>query len=71
MQAEDLTQWVPIFRDLVIVVLAAFILVFETVITGNPNPYLVGAALTLLGAPAAIRVDALRRKSGDDTDEKR
>lgn len=70
MQPENLTLWIPIFRDIMIVLLATFILFYQTVWVTEPNPYLIGAALTLLGAPAAIRVDALRRKgNGEKNDD--
>lgn len=70
MRPEDLNQWVAIFRDVVIVLLAAFILSYETVLISNPNPLLVGAGLTLLGFPAAWRIDSMRRsrRNGDDDD---
>jgi len=62
MTPEELRQWQSIFRDLVVVVLAAFMLVYETVVAGTPNAYIIGAGLTLLGIPAAVRADTWRRK---------
>lgn len=62
MTPEALRQWQAIFRDLVIVVLAAFMLVYETVVAREPNAYIVGAGLTLLGIPPALRADSWRRK---------
>jgi hypothetical protein len=50
-------------RDVAMIIVAAFILVHETVEnTNNPDPILIGAALTLLGVPAALRADAQRRE---------
>lgn len=62
MTPEALKEWQAIFRDVVVVVLAAFMLTYETVVAETPNAYLVGAGLTLLGIPAAVRADAWRRK---------
>lgn len=70
MRPEDLNAWVTLFRDLVMVVLAAFILSYETVLISNPNPLLIGAGLSLLGVPAALRVDASRRKSQREDDDR-
>lgn len=50
-----------ILRDLVLVCLAVFMLVHETVEDSSPDPLIVGAALTLLGVPAAVRLDDRRR----------
>lgn len=74
LRPEALADWVTVFRDLVMVVLAAFILSYETVLIDNPNPLLIGAGLSLLGVPAALRVDASRRKQqkagNGDNDER-
>ena len=70
MRPEDLNEWVTLFRDIVMVVLAAFILSYETVLISEPNPLLIGAGLSLLGVPAALRVDASRRKSQRQDDDK-
>jgi hypothetical protein len=59
---EQLRTWQNIFRDVTITVLAAFMLVYETVFTQNPNPYLIGAGLTLLGIPPALRLDHRRNR---------
>lgn len=69
MTPEEIRQWQAIFRDLVITLLAAFMLVYETVWARVPDPYLIGAGLTLLATPAALRLDKIRRKkSGDEGD---
>jgi len=71
MEPEELTEWVPIVRDVVIVLLAAFLLIYGVIAIQEPTVLgiVLGAALTLLGAPAAIRVDALRRKTARREDE--
>lgn len=68
MNPDNFNAWVPIFRDFVIVLLATFILGYETVWTPDPNAYLIGAALTMLGAPAAMRVDQLRKRTNGKGD---
>lgn len=54
-------EWVRIFRDVAIVVVAGFMLVFETVFAAGPNPIIIGAGLTLLGIPPALRLDEVLR----------
>lgn len=66
MTPERFSAWQTIFRDVVITILAAFILVFETVSAAEPNAYLIGAGITLLGVPAALRLDSFRRKADRD-----
>lgn len=58
--------WQGIFRDVTITVVAAFMLIFETVVVKSPNAYIVGAGLTLLGIPPALLLDRRRRHGGDD-----
>ncbi len=70
MDPDVLGAWTSILRDFVIVVLAAFMLVYETVFV-VPNAYIVGAGLALLGVPPALRLDSRRRekkRGGDDDD---
>lgn len=64
MDPDALKAWQSIFRDVVITLVAAFMLVYETVVAPAPNPYLIGAGLTLLGIPPALRIDR-SRKNGD------
>ena len=70
-----MNEWVPIIRDLVIVILAAFLMIYGVIRVNDPTVLgiVLGAGLTLLGAPAAIRVDALRRRmnGGKDKDDER
>lgn len=62
---EAIRSWQRILRDLVIVVVGAFMLVYETVAAEVPNPYIIGAGLVTLGVPPALRYDE-RRRTGDD-----
>lgn len=57
MDLEVWRAWQRIFRDFVIVLIGAFILVFETVVAKVPNPYLIGAGLAAFGLPPAFRLD--------------
>lgn len=59
---EEYRAWIGVVRDAFIVGVGVFMLVFETAFARAPNPYLIGAGLTALGLPAAIRLD-LRKKS--------
>lgn len=69
MDPETLNQWLPVFRDFGIVTVALFLLIYEAVFT-TPNAIVIGAAGSLLAAPAAMRIDARRRKRiEDDADE--
>lgn len=62
---EIARQWVRVVRDLLIVGVGAFMLIHETVVTGDPNPYLLAGGLTALGLPPALRLDERRRKDSD------
>ncbi len=66
MDPNVLKAWQGIFRDVVITILATFMLSYETVFVGNPNAYIIGAGLTLLGIPPALRLDKLRKKPDED-----
>lgn len=65
MNAEQVRAWQGIFRDVVITLVAAFMLIFETVVAASPNVYIIGAGLTMLGIPPALRLDSLRKKGGE------
>ncbi len=71
MQPETLKAWIPLFRDIIIVLLAAFMLVFGTTWVHDPTvlAVVVGGALALLGIPAALRVDAQRRQTQERADD--
>ncbi len=68
MDPDVLAAWTSILRDFVIVFLAAFMLVYETVWV-TPNAYIVGAGLALLGVPPALRLDSRRREKKRDADD--
>lgn len=54
---DEYRIWIGITRDAILVAIGAFILIYQTVLAPNPNPYLIGAGLTALGLPSAIRLD--------------
>lgn len=62
MDLETLRAWQRIFRDFVIVVIGAFILIYETVLAKAPNPYLIGAGLAALGLPPVLRLDRAKEE---------
>lgn len=61
---EEYRTWIGITRDAVLVLIGAFMLIYETLFAVVPNPYIIGAGLTALGLPSALRLD-LRKNSGD------
>lgn len=72
MDPEKLREWPAILRDFAIVGLAAFMMIYGTTSIHDPTALgiVLGAGCTLLGVPAAIRLDSSRRKAknenGDD-----
>lgn len=62
MSLDHAEDWLGIIRDCLIVALATFMLIFETVFTPDPNVEIIGAALALFGLPPVLRLD-LRRSS--------
>lgn len=66
MTQEQLRAWQAIFRDVVITLVAAFMLLYETVFVASPNAVVIGGGLTLLGIPPFLRLDARRRSNGDE-----
>lgn len=66
MDLETLRAWQRIFRDFVIVLIGAFILVYETVAAKAPNPYLIGAGLTTLGVPPLLRLNIAKEKQREE-----
>jgi hypothetical protein len=73
MDPVDWEAWVRVTRDVLIVLVGTFIMVFETVFAAMPSIELIGAGLALLGAPAALRLDNRwgdkRQSSGEDDDK--
>ncbi len=68
MDPDAVAAWQAILRDLLIVLLGIFMLVYETVFV-VPNAYIVGAGLTLLGVPPALRLDRRRRDKKRDGED--
>jgi hypothetical protein len=66
---EEFRQWQAVFRDVLIVLIGAFMLLFETVRAPEPNPYVIGAGLIALGVPPALRTDERLRRSRPTDDE--
>ncbi len=62
---EALNAWRDIFRDFTIIALAAFSTIFGVIVIHDPTllGIVLGFAATLLGVPAAVRLDAARRRS--------
>ena len=69
MSPDEVRAWQSIFRDVVITLVAAFMLLYETIVVDDPNVYIIGAGLTLLGVPAAIRLDSIRRRGSNDNED--
>lgn len=64
-------EWFPLVRDAAILTVALFLLVYEAVFT-TPNALVIGAAGSLLVAPAALRIDERRRRTQtEDAHEER
>ena len=70
MDPVDWEAWVRVTRDVAIVVVGAFILIYETVVAVTPSIELIGAGLGLLGAPAALRLDLRRNGKTKEDDDK-
>jgi hypothetical protein len=54
-------SWIARARDIAIVSVGTFMLIYETVFVINPNAYLIGAGLAALGLPPALRLDLRTR----------
>ena len=63
MRNGDLRQW-KVARDVVIVCVAVFMLVHET-LAATPSEKVLAAALLMLGLPVAFRLDERIRKNGE------
>lgn len=67
MEPETLRKWIPVIRDLLIVAIAAFMLLYGTTYITEPGrlTLVIGGGLTLLGVPAGLRVrDWVRNGNG-------
>lgn len=56
-----MTERWKVLRDVALVSIGAFMLVHET-LAATPQPLILGAALTLLGLPGAIRASETLKK---------
>lgn len=66
MNLDEWNSWVRILRDTTIVLVGAFMLIYETVFVANPNAYVIGGGLAALGIPATLRADLSRgNRDGD------
>ena len=65
MDPEKVQAWQRIGRDVVCAVTGVFMLVHQTLST-TPNALIIGAALSLLAVPGALRIDERRRKASDE-----
>jgi len=63
---KEVSAWERIIRDAVVVVVGAFMLLYETVFVTTPNALIIGAGLLALGLPPALRVDEIiRNRNGE------
>jgi hypothetical protein len=59
---RNLRTW-KLIRDVIIVAVAIFVVVHET-LDENPSQLLLAAALVMLGLPAALRIDEHLKRNG-------
>lgn len=58
--------WQKVFRDILITLLGAFMLISQAVLVDQPNALIVGAALVLLGLPATFRLDDIVKRADNN-----
>lgn len=61
---EEARAWARIGRDFLLLLLGAFLLVWQTVFAVTPQPLIVGAGLVVLGFPPALRLG--EKRAGDE-----
>lgn len=61
---DAVASWQRIGRDTVITLLGAFMLIWQTAFALTPSPLIVGAGLTLLVGPSALRLDQITQRRG-------
>lgn len=66
MDEKSARAWLRIVRDTILVGVATFVAIHETVSKGDPNFYLLAFSATLYGLPPVLRLDERRFKSGDE-----
>lgn len=68
MDPKVFKEWVSNFRDIATAALGSYMLYHEAQLP-IPNYLIIGAGLTLVGAPAVLKVDKIRRGKPDDPPE--
>lgn len=61
-------QWLGILRDTVIVLVGAFLLVYEAVWAKEADWQIIAAALTCFGLPPVLRLDIRNGKKTEEGD---
>lgn len=72
MQPENLSAWITIFRDVIIVVLASFLMIFAVVKIHEPTALglVLGAGATMLGVPPWLRVrESAKKETGEEAEK--
>jgi hypothetical protein len=63
-------SWLRLLRDTLIVIVGAFMLVYETVFAKQPNIDIIAAGLTMLGLPMVLRIDTRSSRDRDQDERK-
>lgn len=66
MNEQTARAWLRICRDLILVCVATFVAIHETLAKGDPNFYLLAFAATLYGLPPALRLDERRFRGAQE-----
>ena len=67
-EPEEVAEWIAVVRDLIIILIATMLFVAQ-ILWLPPSELLIGAGLTLLLSPVALRADAWRRRKREEDDE--
>lgn len=65
MDPKIVRQWQGIIRDTLIVLVGAFLLIYEAVWAREPDWQIIAAALTCFGLPPVLRLDLRKDKEED------
>lgn len=63
---EYASAWLPILYDIVSILIAAFMLIYATILNGDANPLIIAGGLSLLGAPPLRRLIVQGRQRGGE-----
>jgi hypothetical protein len=66
MSEANARAWLRIARDAILVCVATFIAIHETLASRDPNFYLLAFSATLYGIPPALRWDEKRFRESED-----